>query len=187
MLAIGISLTSCSSIRLDKQESKKQITTFGLEVTYDEDIDLRLKNRIDSVVSITTARFNAEERNFDLVTATAQSGETVKLHFSKASLISKRHRTTAYIANGVTPLVGLAAGATAPILLNYFPKHKIRSTMTLSDKISEQCHEKDKIKSNAGVFFSDLNEKEDKLLTKYAGRFYNQLIEIDTQLKAMPM
>lgn len=178
----AVALSSCSTLQIAQRENANPVQTIGLRKVYNENIPQSLQERIDSVVVSVVNQFNNEHHSFQLTPYQATDQHFITLDFSKAKLITRRHRNISYVLNGTVPLISVAAGMTMPVLLNYTPKHKINSTLVVSQGLCDKDHNSSRLRSRAGVLFSNVDVKENKLLAKYSARLYHKLEAIDSLL-----
>ncbi len=179
-IIILVTLASCSTLKVAQRKNTPPIKNIGVKTIYSSNIPPSLIAKIDSATLIAIDQFNCERHAFKLIPYQASDSNYIVLDFAKAKLISKRHRNISYIVNTAVPVISISAGMTIPVLVNYTPKHKINSTFTLSPGLSNEKNNSVRLRSRAGVLFSNVDAKEKKLFEKYTARLYRKFQVIDS-------
>ncbi|HEY8934048.1 MAG TPA: hypothetical protein VIM65_02465 [Cyclobacteriaceae bacterium] len=124
-------LASCSTLEVTQRKDTLLPKSIGIKKIYCKKIPLSLREEIDSAVLTAMNHFNCEQHSFELTAYQPDDNNYIVLDFTKAKLISKKHRNLSYVLNTVAPIISLLAGMAMPVLINYTPRHKINSTLIL--------------------------------------------------------
>ncbi len=169
-------LVFCSIPSLAQEE---KMIPINIQYHFPENMDSLLKKKLDDAMK---QRFNEESAHFKLCLDGERYSHTFVLDLSKVKVVSKRGRNTAYWINGlgmtVVPVAAIAAGLSAPIMINCFPQNTIKSTLTTPESFSGTS-KRIKIKLCTGALFTQDDKMRDKLAGKLAEKLYKELRKLD--------
>jgi len=156
-----------------------------IKSNFPEDVNPIFKTKMDSVLNSMQDDFNKESKLLKFKVGNAEATQTLELNFTKVKIISKRGKKSAYWINGIgltaIPLATVSMGLSMPIMITYFPRNFVKSTLNLPTDLAINKNEI-KIKIRTGALFVQDEKMINKLTKKYALKVYKELKKLDERL-----
>ena len=167
-LSLGIICGLFLSWKASAQAIEQRANVISIQKSYPNDIPASLQSRLDSTIHATVNRFNNDVHAFSVTVNDSSAAQNIKLNITRGKLATKRQRNIAYLVNLIVPV--------------YIPMHKIKSSLEFHEPAAVGKNVRP-VNSKAHILIGNITKREDKLLQKYADKLFDELNEIEIQMR----